>query len=238
MRDYVRVQTARLLRRLAYQVNRAAKSGDAESIHDLRVAIRRFSRCLRVFSQFYPGNSWKKIRHQLSGLMASAGAVRDMDIAMELLASESKGGNRQLISKLKQQRRQANRELFEEVQHWNSQSFSKKWRNSSGLERMRKPLRITWDGSTPPAGNARKYLPQLVADYFAQGPRVAGQQSASRPNCMPCGWPRSGCATRWNCSARVMGRGWEAALRPCGRCSSCWATSTIRPPRSGRWTRL
>jgi CHAD domain-containing protein len=34
---------------------------------------------------------------------------------------------------------------------------------------MRKPLRITWDGRTPPAGNARKYLPQLVADYFAQG---------------------------------------------------------------------
>jgi CHAD domain-containing protein len=133
MRDYVILQTGVLLRRLAYQVNRAAKSGDAESIHDLRVAIRRFSRCLRVFSQFYPGSSWKKIRHQLSGLMASAGAVRDVDIAMELLASESKGGNRQLISKLKQRRRQANRELFDEVQHWNSQSFSKKWRNSLGL---------------------------------------------------------------------------------------------------------
>lgn len=34
---------------------------------------------------------------------------------------------------------------------------------------MSKPLRITWDGQSPPADNARQYLPQLVADYFARG---------------------------------------------------------------------
>jgi len=133
MQDYVRLQTAMLLRRLAYQVSRAAKSGDAESIHDLRVAIRRFSRCLRVFSQFYPGNSWKKMRRRLSGLMAAAGAVRDLDIAIELLAGAGMRSNRQLLSKLEQERRQASRELIQEVHHWNNQGFSKKWRSSLGL---------------------------------------------------------------------------------------------------------
>jgi CHAD domain-containing protein len=133
MHDFVRLQTAKLLRRLAAQVNRAAKSGDAESIHGLRVAIRRFSRCLRVFAQFYPGSSWKKIRHQLSAVMASAGAVRDMDIAMELLAEAGGRPKREILSKLKQQRRRANRELLEEVTHWNRQGFLKKWRNSLGL---------------------------------------------------------------------------------------------------------
>ncbi len=34
---------------------------------------------------------------------------------------------------------------------------------------MSKPLRITWDGYAPPAGNARKHLPELVADYFTRG---------------------------------------------------------------------
>jgi len=29
--------------------------------------------------------------------------------------------------------------------------------------------KIPWDGNTPPAGNARQHLPQLVADYFAFG---------------------------------------------------------------------
>ncbi len=133
MQDYVRLQTAILLRRLAYQVSRAAKSGDPESIHDLRVAIRRFSRCLRVFAQFYPGSSWKKIRRRLSGLMAAAGAVRDLDIAMELLASTGAGNNRQLLSTLKQQRRQGHRELLQEVRHWNSQGLSKKWRSTLSL---------------------------------------------------------------------------------------------------------
>jgi len=133
MQDYVRSQTATLLRRLAYAVGRAAKSGDAESIHDLRVAIRRFSRCLQVFAQFYPGGSAKKIRRRLSGLMAAAGAVRDLDIAMELVDSAGAKGQRQLLSQLKQQRRQANRELFQEVQHWHGQAFSKKWRSALGL---------------------------------------------------------------------------------------------------------
>lgn len=122
-----------MLRRLAYEVSRAAKSGDADAIHDLRVAIRRFSRCLQVFSQFYPGNSWKKIRRRLAGLMEAAGAVRDLDIAMELLSDVDAVPNRQLLSRLKQRRRVAQRELFDEVDQWNRQSFSKKWRNSLGL---------------------------------------------------------------------------------------------------------
>jgi CHAD domain-containing protein len=133
MREFVRLQTAILLRRLAYEVGRAAKSGDAESIHDLRVAIRRFSRCLRVFSQFYPVSSWKKIRRRLSGLMAAAGAVRDLDIAMELLAGKDAGANRRLLAKLKQERRRGHRELLQEVRHWNGRGFSKKWRTALGL---------------------------------------------------------------------------------------------------------
>ena len=75
----------------------------------------------------------KKIRRRLSGLMAAAGAVRDLDIAMELLENAGSGGQRQIVSKLKQKRRQANQELFEEVRHWNRQRFSKRWREALGL---------------------------------------------------------------------------------------------------------
>ena len=85
MREYAVLQTAILLRRLAFQVNRAAKSGEAEAIHDLRVAIRRFSRALRAFAQFFPGRSGKKVRSQLAQVMAAAASVRDLDIALELL---------------------------------------------------------------------------------------------------------------------------------------------------------
>src|ERR1700730_2539885 len=114
IKEFALLQTAVLLRRLAFEVNRAAKNGDHAAVHDVRVAIRRFSRCLRVFSQFYPGGSWKKIRRRLSALMTLAGVVRDIDLAMELLPGAGARGHRQLLSRLKQERRQGHRELLQE----------------------------------------------------------------------------------------------------------------------------
>src|ERR1051326_4630890 len=86
MREFALLQTAVLLRRLAFEVNRTAKNGDHTAVHDLRVAIRRFSRSLQVFGQFYRDGPRKKIRGQLADLMDAAAGVRDRDIALELLA--------------------------------------------------------------------------------------------------------------------------------------------------------
>ena len=55
MQRYAREQASTLLRRLAFRMNRAAKVRDADSIHDLRVAIRRFEQCLQIFHQFLSG---------------------------------------------------------------------------------------------------------------------------------------------------------------------------------------
>ncbi|MEI9973988.1 MAG: CHAD domain-containing protein [Ignavibacteriota bacterium] len=66
MRDYARQQTALLLNRLSVAVNRAAREGDEQAIHDVRVAMRRLSRCLKVFAPFYPDGSWKKIRRRVA----------------------------------------------------------------------------------------------------------------------------------------------------------------------------
>ena len=74
MRDYARFQTATLLRRMAFQLNRAERHTDSDSVHDLRVAIRRLSRCLRTFAPLYPGRYWKKIRRELSALMEATAA--------------------------------------------------------------------------------------------------------------------------------------------------------------------
>jgi CHAD domain-containing protein len=135
MHDYVRHQTAILLRRLAYQVNRAAKKPDEEVIHDLRVAIRRLSRCLQVFSRFYPGNSWKKVRHRLRDLMDAAGRVRDRDIAAKLLHDAGVPDRAAAFKRLHDDRRAAVRELAAEVRHWKNNSYSRKWRAQLDLSR-------------------------------------------------------------------------------------------------------
>jgi CHAD domain-containing protein len=133
MSDYALQQTAILLRRLAFQANRAARTGDAESVHDLRVAIRRLSRCLRAFSQFYPDNSWKKVRHSLHALMAMAGSVRDRDIAAEVLALAGVPAGAVVYRQLAAERRKAAQELTAELRHWKQRSLSRKWRQKLGV---------------------------------------------------------------------------------------------------------
>jgi CHAD domain-containing protein len=133
MHDYVRHQTAILLRRLAFQVSRAAKSADHEAVHDLRVAIRRLNRCLRVFSQFYPGNSWKKIRHRLSHMMDAAGDVRDRDIAAQMLQESGMDVADPAFHLLRDERANAARHLTAVLHRWKEHSLSRRWRQELGL---------------------------------------------------------------------------------------------------------
>ena len=128
MREYVHRQTGTLLRRLAIQVTRTARTGDAEAIHDLRVSIRRLSRCLRVFAQFYPPRSWKPVRRRLSELMDASGSVRDRDIAIGLLRQAGVPAASPLLRQLDVERRAAVQQLQLELRRWKTAAFSRQWR--------------------------------------------------------------------------------------------------------------
>jgi CHAD domain-containing protein len=134
MREFALLQTAVLLRRLAFEVNRAAKNGDHTAVHDLRVAIRRFSRSLRVFAQFYPAGSWKRIRRQLADLMHAAGGVRDRDIALQLLAKAGEPQGDVLVVRLEEERRQAAVQLHHKLRRFRTGNFSRKWRSQLELK--------------------------------------------------------------------------------------------------------
>jgi len=53
-----------LLRRFAFEATRAAKPGNSEAVHDLRVSIRRLAHCLRC-SGILPSRESKAIRGEL-----------------------------------------------------------------------------------------------------------------------------------------------------------------------------
>ena len=128
MRAFALQQTRTLLRRLAFQMSRAARPGDPEAIHDLRVAIRRFSRCLRVFSQFLPGRKRRKVRRDLTRVMDLAAAVRDRDIALDLLRQARTPAIAALSATLRRERRDAETRLRAAAGSLARQSFSQKWR--------------------------------------------------------------------------------------------------------------
>jgi CHAD domain-containing protein len=133
MREFAHEQTAVLLQKFAIQVNRAARAGEADAIHDLRVAIRRLSRCLRVFSQFYPGNGWKKLRRRLKDLMDACGNVRDRDIAIGLLAQAGFPSTSIVLRRLTLDRVEALQELLALLRRWKGRDASRKWRAQLGL---------------------------------------------------------------------------------------------------------
>lgn len=161
MRKFAQQQTGALLRRLAAQVTRAAGSGEADTIHDLRVAIRRLSRGLRVFSRFYADESWKSIRRELRRVMRAAGAVRDCDIALDCLAKAGVAESDTIVTRLRAERRKANQELLGKVRGWKEQGILHQWRERLAVDGR-------GDERATPRVISRGTLPRLTAGYYAQ----------------------------------------------------------------------
>ena len=132
MREFAYKQTLILLRRFSIQVGRASRGGDAEAIHDLRVSIRRLSRCLRLFAEFYPGRS-KKLRRQLKELLDACARVRDRDVTLEILATAGFSANSVVVRRLRRDRAVALAKLM---------TLLSRWKELGVLRRARFPLGI------------------------------------------------------------------------------------------------
>jgi CHAD domain-containing protein len=133
MKEFAHSQVSTLLRRLAAQVKRTAEVADADSVHDLRVAIRRLSRALRSFAQFFPAKQWKRIRKELSNLMEAAAAVRDNDVALELVEKAGAAERARVALTLQARRGEAEAELREELRNWQGRGFAREWREALEL---------------------------------------------------------------------------------------------------------
>lgn len=170
MRKYAIRRAEALLERLIRQMRRAARQGDADSIHDLRVAIRRFTQCTRVFAEFLAPGKTRKIRRRLKRLMALAADVRDRDIALELLLATRVAGKAELARTLRAERGEAWQALLEGIR-----KTSRRWRPQ--LAPAKKPARL-WEEKRPVAENARAHLPTLLREYFQAGRELVAARPA------------------------------------------------------------
>ncbi len=75
----------RLLDELALQLRRARKQGDAESVHALRVALRRLRLSLRLGKELLDGERRERWRAWARQISRATSPVRDLDIAVEWL---------------------------------------------------------------------------------------------------------------------------------------------------------
>jgi CHAD domain-containing protein len=127
MKKYAQDQVARLIAKFAAQAKEASSDANERAVHDLRVAIRRLSRGLRSFSQFFPGKSWKRIRRDLSQLMDAAANVRDRDIVAQLLEKAGVAKEAPIFAKLAQERDAAAQALQQALAGWMKADSARAW---------------------------------------------------------------------------------------------------------------
>ena len=133
MRRFAAEHVATLLRRLAFRMNRAARSGNPESLHDLRVTIRRFNEALRAFKEFFPPHKAKKIRHRLRRVMDLAAEIRNRDVAADLLREAGVPASAPLLRELDQERKQAKQRLIAHLRRRSLRDIVPEWRRRLDL---------------------------------------------------------------------------------------------------------
>lgn len=125
--EYAREQARTRLGKLAEEVARASGEPTPDAIHDLRVSIRRFGQCLRIFGQFFPAGKRRRVRRRLRRVMDLAAEIRDRDIALELLAKAGVPERYTVARMLASERTRVETDLVAAVQRWHSRGFSEKW---------------------------------------------------------------------------------------------------------------
>ncbi len=128
MKKYAQGRIGALFAKLIAEAKRAAENPDADAVHDLRVSIRRLSRGLRVFAQFFPGKASKRVRRELAELMDAAAGVRDRDIAIDLLVKAGLAKRARPAIALAKQRRGSAEALQHALQGWHERNAPREWK--------------------------------------------------------------------------------------------------------------
>lgn len=176
-RQFTIEQTGRLLRRVAFQVGRTAKSCDGNAVHDLRVVIRRFTQSIAVSKPCFPGKDIRKIRRRLKKIMAAAGEVRNYDIALQFLANSQSGDAKELQSKLQIRRKDSSRILTGELKRWKNRQLSAKWRAAleAAVAKDNKAFARTAIQLT-----STRTLRRMMKDFLKRGDAAASNEASSQ----------------------------------------------------------
>jgi CHAD domain-containing protein len=121
-------QVRRLLKDLTLQVSRVNHSCTPDSVHDLRIAVRRLVRTITVCKAFFHGKAIRKCRRRLAKIMTAAGAVRDCDVALRYAAKWPTPDTARFESKLQKRRNESARILIDELSRWRDRHMSIRWR--------------------------------------------------------------------------------------------------------------
>ena len=154
-------QTRRLSRHLALQIKRVLKSCDPNAVHQVRVAIRRFSQGIVVCKPCFAAKDLHKCRRRLKKIMSAAGQVRNCDIADKFIDRWSLPRADRLRAKLEIRREDAARVLVTELKRWTDRKLTAQDCAGKSLQEM-----------------AREALDSMAKDFHERGNEAASPKAS------------------------------------------------------------
>jgi CHAD domain-containing protein len=151
-----------------FQSTRTIKSRDEETIHDLRVAIRRLIQGLAVFRPDFTSKKPRKIRKSLKHVLSLAGAVRDCDVALECIAKIQSPHAARIREMLRAERKKAEAPLVENLRHIVLRKASRQWRREFETAHLHEV-----PGRETAINVARRTLPRAVQVFLRRGDQAA-----------------------------------------------------------------
>lgn len=171
LRKFARAQALARLDEVRRQMLRVRRDPDPDAVHDLRVAIRRFSSVLQVFPECFSPKRAAKGKKRLKRILKAAGEVRDRDIALELAAKADENGDGR-AAELERERKAAARRLRKAVAKPKRRQALSVARRSVRLRKSRRTKpdgESTWRPESQADQNAIERLPELIQDLFEAG---------------------------------------------------------------------
>jgi CHAD domain-containing protein len=176
IRKIVRLQTAERLKKLNAELRHVAhKPKDADAIHDLRVSIRRLARSLQVFEAWFDPARVKRIRGRLRKLMEHCAAVRNCDVAIEVLRAAG-WQSADLLAGLEEERRRTREVLDRKLASWHKRDRVRQWRGHLPVSKAAAGTELR----APSQESARRLLPAMMEDLFRAGRQAARPESNAR----------------------------------------------------------
>ncbi|HTB12138.1 MAG TPA: CHAD domain-containing protein [Bryobacteraceae bacterium] len=175
-RSFAVEQAQAQLKHLTVQISRGVKSCSAGAVHDVRVAIRRFTRAVAVCRPYFHAADLRKNRKRLKKIMTEAGDVRNCDIALKFIVRFRVPQAPALRSKLRSRRTELARLLVADLRKWRERGSSVKWRAT-----LKSPATPAKDlGEEPSQEMAHRLLMRGVKDFLRQGDRASSSQASPK----------------------------------------------------------
>lgn len=164
----------KLLDAVTIQIDRTLRSPGIDEMHDLRVAIRRFTRILAIMKPCFPRIESRRLRRGLKRIMEQAGTVRDYDIAMQLLSTLEISA----APGLRERRDQAALILTTSLRRWTQRDLPANWRHARKSEGDYKAVDASFR-ARPIDTAAQSILPAMAKEHFRTGKGAAHKDASA-----------------------------------------------------------